>query len=105
VPVDEPNTIDILSVGADGALNLTISDHLDWADSIAHQLTLQTKMNAYLRFIESGEVFEHRPECAGTSVVIRVVFKHQPDPDGLQFLDRAKVVIGNAGFGFEYRVG
>ena len=39
--VDEPDKIDIISKRRNGDVVLTISDHLDWADTKAHQQVLQ----------------------------------------------------------------
>jgi hypothetical protein len=40
--VHEPDQIDVMGLDkADGTLKLSISDHLDWTDSLSHQLTLQ----------------------------------------------------------------
>jgi hypothetical protein len=67
--VDEPSTIDIMSVDPTGALVLTISDHLDWSDSLAHERVLQEKLNSYLAFIESGQILEHHPEVSIREIV------------------------------------
>jgi hypothetical protein len=102
--VDDPDTVDIMSIDASGAIVLTISDHLEWTDSRSHQFTLQAKMNRYLAFVESGEVLEHHPEAKGRPVVIQVVTKCEPDADGQAFLRRAQGVMEKAGFGFEHRM-
>jgi hypothetical protein len=71
--VDDPSSVDIISIDPQGAIILTIADHLDWSDSKAHQYTLQTKVNRYLAFIESGEILEHHPDGGSRRIVIRVV--------------------------------
>jgi hypothetical protein len=85
-----------------GVVVLTISDHLDWADSRQHQVVLQDKINAYLAFVESGELLERYAEAKGRPVVFQVVFKFRPDTSGLQFLTKAKEVIESAGFTLRY---
>ncbi len=104
VAIDNPNTIDIMSESPRRELVLTISDHLDWTDSKGHQFTLQEKLNGYLRFIESGEVYEHRPKAVGLRIVISVAGQFELDFEGKQFLARAQTIIESAGFGFEYRL-
>ncbi|HPT25793.1 MAG TPA: hypothetical protein PLZ95_05185, partial [Bryobacteraceae bacterium] len=89
---------------AENGLGLSISDHLDWTDSLAHQLVLQEKINRYLAFIESGEILEHQSDAAERRICIHVVLKYEPDPSGLAFLGRAANVLNSAGFGFSYRV-
>jgi hypothetical protein len=82
---------------------LTISDHLDWIDTISHQQTLQEKLNRYLSFVESGEILEGYPDAKYRPVVIQVVTKYDPDPSGTQFLQRARGAIERAGLAFEQR--
>lgn len=95
--VDDPDTVDIMSIDPSGAIILRIADHLEWSDSISHQQTLQAKMNRYLAFIESGEILEHHPDAAQRRVVIEVVSRYEPDAHGLAFIRRAQVVIEKAG--------
>ena len=57
---------------------LTISDHLDWVSNTQHQTILQNKFNAYLAFVESGEVLQQYPEAKERPVVLNVVFRHSP---------------------------
>lgn len=97
--VEQSEVVDVLSIdGKTGEVVLTISDHLDWANSVQHQATLQKKFNAYLAFVESGEIFRCHPKAKGRSVVFNVVFKYKPDIEGERFLGRAKTVIESAGF-------
>lgn len=98
--VDDFGVVDIISIDPSGRVVLTVSDHLDWRDSTSHQLTLQTKFNRYLAFIESGELLEQYPDAKGRPVVICVVTQHDPDSTGEQFLQRARGVIEGAGFMF-----
>jgi hypothetical protein len=59
VSVEQTDIIDIISTDrATGHVVLTISDHLDWSDSTAHQMLLQTKLNRYLAFVESDEIWK-----------------------------------------------
>jgi len=98
VSVEETDVIDIIGINREtGHIVLTISDHLDWSDSIAHQTFLQKKFNAYLAFVESGEILQKYPDAKNRSVVFRVVFQTSPDKAGRAFLDRAMKVIESAG--------
>jgi hypothetical protein len=84
---------------------LVVSDHLDWNDSLGHQITLQEKLNAYLAFIESGELYRDFPKAAGKRVEIRVAFQFAPDASAEDFLQKAGETIRQAGFQFSYKVG
>lgn len=93
----------IMSEAQTGSVVLTISDDLDWQESISHQLILQDKLNRYLAFVESGEILEHRPDAKDMSIVFRVVCKYEPDASGRAFLERARAVIEGAGFQSQYQ--
>jgi hypothetical protein len=43
--VDNPDVVDIISIDPSGGVVLTISDHLDWIDSISHQSILQASLS------------------------------------------------------------
>jgi hypothetical protein len=97
--VEQSDVIDF--IGTDrltGDVVLTISDHLDWSDSTAHQLLLQTKLNRYLAFVESGEILETYPNAKNKAIVFKAVFKFPPDASGRTFLTRVKDAIESAGF-------
>jgi hypothetical protein len=102
--VDQPDVVDMVSISQAGEVALTVSDHLDWSNSIEHQTILQNKLNAYLAFVESGELIQQYPEARGRNVVLNVVFKHRPDRDGLVFMKRATRVIQSAGFRLQYEL-
>ena len=64
--VDQPAVIDFLwKDPKNNRAVLTISDHLDWEDEGEHLVLLQDKLNHYLEFIESGQLAEAKPSCAG----------------------------------------
>lgn len=102
--VDQPRVIDIVSKNEKGDIFLSISDHLDWQDVYAHLLTLQTKINTYIAFVESGEVYEHYPEVRGRAIFVEVLFHHAPLEEAVTFLSRAARIVESAGAGFRYRV-
>jgi len=103
--VEDSDVVDVVSIDkqTDDVI-LTVSDHLEWFDSCAHQEILQTKLNRYLAFVESGELIERYPNAKGRSVTIKVVLKFSPDADGREFLSRAGDVVASAGIGFRHEV-
>jgi len=97
--VDQTDVVDIVGIDREtGRVVLTISDHLDWSDSIRHQSILQNKLNTYLAFVESGEILQQYPKAKDRPVVFEVVFQFPPDESGRAFLGRARQVIESAGF-------
>lgn len=96
---DQTNVIDLVSTDRmSGTVVLTISDHLDWSDSRAHQKLLQDTLNRYLAFVESGEILESYPDAKESHVAFAVVFQFPPDEDGRCFLDKVKKIVESAGF-------
>ena len=103
--VDQRDIIDIISIDEQrGGVVLTISDHLDWSNTSAHQEILQAKFNAYLAFVEGGQLVQQYPEAENRSVTFNVVFKNRPDGEGRKFPDRARAVIESAGFKLRYEL-
>ena len=88
---------------ATGRVVLTIADHLPWNDH-EHLLLIQEKLNSYLAFIESGEIFESYPEAMGRQLVIDLVLQHWPSVEGLRHLELAKEQVENAGTELRYSV-
>jgi CRP-like cAMP-binding protein len=105
--VDQTNTIDFVSIDkASGDLRLTISDHLPWDENEGnHLLLLQEKLNAYLRFIESGEILSEFPQSRGRRIVITIVGKFPLSPQAEKFLGLARGAIEDAGFSLQFRLG
>jgi hypothetical protein len=105
VSVEQPDVVDVISIDKEtGHVILTISDHLDWSDSVQHQTILQAKFNKYIAFVESGEILERYPDAKDRAVAFKVVFKVKPDQEGWKFLTRAKKVTESAGFTLRHEV-
>ena len=97
--VEQTDVVDILGIDREtGDVVLTVSDHLDWSDSVGHQTILQKKLNTYLAFVESREILEQYPTAKDRPVVFRVVFQVPPDESGRAFLARVREIIESAGF-------
>ena len=101
--INQTNIIDAIGIRREGKVILTISDHHSW-DENCHLQLLQDKINAYLQFIESGQILEDYPNAAGKEVVIETVMKYRPTPGAISFLEEAKEIIKGAGFDFHWRV-
>ena len=99
--VEDKQVIDLIGTEKDGTVVLTITDHLEWSDN-NHLLTLQDKLNDYLAFIESGEIFESFSADKNSEIEISVVCKYEPSEEGLEFFTKCKEIINNAGFKFSY---
>lgn len=103
--IEQVDVVDVISIDKKtGHVILTISDHLDWSNTVAHQIALQAKFNKYLAFVESGEILTSYPDAKDRPVAIKVVFKYRPDQEGWGFLNKAKEVIESAGFSLRHEV-
>ena len=101
--IDQKDKVDLLSISPDGKVMLTISDHLPWDENKEHLFVLQDKLNSYLIFIESGEIFESYPTAKNKSFIIDVVMKYKPNKVALVFLTRTKETFENIGVQLRWR--
>ena len=63
-----------------------------WDDAQNHLLALQAKINAYIDFVEEGQLHGVYPAAPGRGVVIDVVTRHELPPAGVQLLADASAV-------------
>jgi uncharacterized protein DUF6572 len=105
VTVAEVDRIDIIATRPGSSeVRLIIADHLDWGDVHAHCLQLQAKFNAYLAFVESGQMAQ-RPDVAAIAVPeisIEVVGIYEPPPAGREFLARSAEFLAGVGVRFRF---
>ena len=102
--VEIESQIDFISMDENsGTVILTVSDHLEWGEN-EHLNLLQEKINAYLRFIESGEIFESYPNANNKKFKIEVKMKHTPDLEAQKFLFKCTDSVLSAGIQFNYEV-
>jgi len=104
--IEQTQTVDYVNVDkGSGDVWLTISDHLPWDVSEGEHLDLlQQKLNAYLRFIESGELQKKYPDATGRDVVINLVGKYPLSRQATVFVTKVRAAIGAAGFRLRHEV-
>ena len=104
--IEQPDAVDFISIDEkSGEALLTISDHLAWDENEGtHLELLQAKLNAYLHFIESGELLRKVPRAEGKFVVIDLVSKFELSDQAELLIRLASEAIRNAGFRLQYRV-
>lgn len=100
--IEDQDSIDAIGIDNEGVVVLTISDHLAWDDK--HLLLLQEKINIYLAFLESGEVFESYPDSRGREFKINIMCKYEPTTLATRFLSQCTDIINQLGFQFDYQV-
>jgi hypothetical protein len=104
--VTDLEVIDVISIDPNGNAVLTISDHLIWDEKNEHLMVLQNKINSYLGFIESGNVYEEYPNAKDRNIVIQIVAKYEPNNNNnaMIFLERVEETLRSAGYGFDFSV-
>jgi hypothetical protein len=105
--VDEPDKIDLLVTDKEkNHVLLVIADHLDWEefDEGHHLELLQDKINAYLHFVEGGELVEMRPDLKGLPVIIQVDAKYPPSRKAVEFYRIAGPIVAEAGVSLQLHV-
>lgn len=97
--IDQTDKID--AIGLDRRTDcviLTISDHLPWISTAdGHFALLRAKLNAYLDFVESGQLIEAYPDAAGRRIVINVVGKFDLSVPAAEFFDNATSTVSAVG--------
>ncbi len=100
--VEQTELIDSVSLDQAGAIcTLGILDDLSWDD--AHLQLLQDKLNTYLRFIESGEIFVQYPALQelveqGLDFAIELRCIYAPGDQANLFLESAGNIMRDAGY-------
>ena len=102
--VEQTSVVDIAYVDREtGIVHLSVTDHLQWDGE--HLLVLQEKINCYLSFVESGEVFDTLPEAEGKDIQIELITKYKPTEEALHFFGHAEAFLREEGIGFAHRAG
>jgi hypothetical protein len=105
--IDQTDVIDFIGIDpkTDAAI-LYISDHLEWTEddqsNKLHMFLLQEKINAYLRFIESGEIYQSYPKASGREIMIKVLMKYQLSQEARILSEKIRTFLFNAGHNIEF---
>jgi len=101
--ISDAGTIDGIGIDkASGEVVLNISDHLDWADQEGHLTALETKVNAYLEYLKSGQLVKDLPNAKGRRPRI-AVYQQFAAPDGAtEVLERLGAALEAHGIGFNF---
>lgn len=103
--IEQRDVVDFIGIGkVDGRAILTISDHLPWLPDDGHLAFLQDKINTYLAFIETREIYDAYPQAHGRELEIQVVCKYSPAGDAVNFLEYVYEKVRGAGFHFSWHV-
>ena len=99
-----PDTIDGIRLKRDGkSFALDIEDNWDWSIERQHLEALQTKLNTYIHYIRSGDVYSHFPDATQRQFVITISAKHEFTETAFEFLKRAADVLSEFDIGLVYK--
>jgi hypothetical protein len=102
--VEEMDKIDRVAFNRqNGDVLLVISDHLDWDESEGeHLLALQGKLNTYLEFVESGQLYTEHPRAIGERIIFYVVGKFSLSDEASKLYRLAGKAIRDYGYFLEF---
>ena len=105
--IDNADVVDFISIDpANDRVVLTIADHLEWGENTKeHSRLLREKLNAYVEFIESGELLENYPKAKGREVVVSVVGKYPLNEEASAFYQQASAAIERMGATLRFQFG
>lgn len=99
--LEQTNQIDHVGINRDtGNVILSIFDEFDWRDEGSHLRLLQEKLNTYLAYVETEQLYEGNPELRSKQVDIFVYARFPYSSEGDKFLGLASQAISEAGYGF-----
>lgn len=104
--IDQSNVVDAIGVDKEtGDLVLTIVDHLEWTSNFdEHLQLLQEKLDTYLCFIESGEIYQTYPDAKNRPVLIDVVYMYPLNRQALNIFNMVIWIIEGAGMRLRHRI-
>lgn len=93
------NQVDTIGIdNENGKVILSIIDELNWQDEKNHLQLLQAKINTYLRFIESDEIYSSYPDAKGRNFEIKIFFAYSIPEICISFLNTSLNIINESGF-------
>jgi hypothetical protein len=84
----------------DPTVYLDIVQQLPWNEDTYQRL--DRKVDAYVRYVTSGNLLKQNPQAAGLAVAIRVVYVEAPGPGAVWRLEAVKTRIKPRGVGLTW---
>lgn len=92
--ISESNVIDsVIDDGGSKDSVLLITDHLSWDNAQEHMLLLQEKINTYINFIESKQIYKEFPDTKGKELNILVVGVYELTPEAEKFYESIRLFL------------
>lgn len=102
--IEQPKIIDFVALDKDNENAwLILIDHLVWdAEEREHLFMLQEKLNVYLHYIESGQLYDDFPKAVGRKIGIRVFGEHPLSAKAEKFFELSRGRIAELGFKLQF---
>lgn len=101
--VENFDVIDSIGINNE-IVTLAISDHLDWEKEYDHLIKLQEKINAYIGFIESEEIYDVYPLAKNKKPRIKVFFKYELTLKAQEFIEFTSKRLNEIGVILNFQV-
>lgn len=95
----DKDSIDMINIEKDKCI-LIITDHLEWSND--HLNSLQHKINLYLHYIESEQIYVNTPDAVGKEIMIKLICKFMPNQSYISILEDIQNALYNVDVGFIY---
>jgi hypothetical protein len=105
--IDQSNVVDFIATHpTKRQVVLVITDHLEWTGDDQtdkyHMYLLQQKMNSYLEFAESGQIYKDYPGAKGKEILIRVMAKFPMSKEASEFFEKVRSRTAEYGYVLEF---
>jgi hypothetical protein len=94
VTVEEADRIDSVTLSADGgSYRLLMTEVRPFEDSDEQFTQLMEKVNAYVEFIQTGQLYDRFPEARGKALDVRLICRNEPVGERFVKLLRAATAL------------
>jgi len=102
--IEDLRTVDVVSIdNRSGEVVLTVSDPFGWSNPAHHLQLLQAKLQSYVDFVESGELYARYPKTRDRRPRVDVVFFHPSPTAATPALERASSQLASANISLVFR--
>lgn len=101
--IEKTDEIDLIGIdNQTGEVKLAIIDDLDWIDIERHLQLLQDKINAYLSFVESEEIYQVYPDAKNRRILIQIIAQYDPPDTAAPFYNSLQEILSEIGCSFTF---
>jgi hypothetical protein len=102
--LEDPNTVDLVGLGADGRALMIMVESRMWGTAEAQGRQLREKINAYAGFVIDGSLARLYPETTGRPVDVQLDCIDIPNGEVAAIIEHAGRQLAKLGIGFRLNV-